>query len=115
MPLRFSFKQAPLTIKNARHANAQAIGEELTEITAANHGRLTPEATLESARRRRSALHQHIEWDVAIAARKYQLDQCREIIRTWIKNGVLYEAEYDDPVERKRRKGYRLDTSKRPT
>src|SRR6516225_3365366 len=81
MPLRFSFKQAPLTIKNARHANAQAIGEELTEITAANHGRLTPEATLESARRRRSALHQHIEWDVAIAARKYQLDQCREIIR----------------------------------
>jgi len=41
--------------------------------------------------------------------------QCREIIRTWIKNGVLYEAEYDDPVERKRRKGYRLDTSKRPT
>ena len=41
--------------------------------------------------------------------------QCREIIRTWIKNGTLYEAEYDDPVERKRRKGYRLDASKRPS
>jgi hypothetical protein len=41
--------------------------------------------------------------------------QCREIIRTWITNGVLYEAEYDDPIERKPRKGYRLDTSKRPT
>ena len=41
--------------------------------------------------------------------------QCREIIRTWITNGVLYEAEYDDPIERKPRKGYRLDTTKRPS
>jgi hypothetical protein len=41
--------------------------------------------------------------------------QCREIIRTWIKNGVLYAAEYDDPIKRMPRKGYRLDTSKRPT
>jgi AAA domain len=41
--------------------------------------------------------------------------QCREIIRTWIRNGVLYDAEYDDPIERKPRKGYRLDTTKRPS
>jgi hypothetical protein len=41
--------------------------------------------------------------------------ECREIIRTWIRNGVLYDAEYDDPIERKLRKGYRLDTTKRPT
>jgi hypothetical protein len=41
--------------------------------------------------------------------------QCREIIRTWIQNGVLFEAEYDDPIERKPRKGYWLDTTKRPS
>jgi hypothetical protein len=41
--------------------------------------------------------------------------QCREIIKTWIKNDVLYAVEYDDPVERKKRNGLRLDTSKRPT
>jgi len=41
--------------------------------------------------------------------------QCREIVRTWIRNGVLYEAEYDDPIKRKTRKGYRLDTTKRPS
>jgi hypothetical protein len=41
--------------------------------------------------------------------------QCREIIKTWIKNGVLYAAEYDDPIKRIARKGYRLDTSKRPS
>jgi AAA domain len=41
--------------------------------------------------------------------------QCREIIRTWVKNGVLYDATYDDPIERKERKGLRFDTTKRPT
>jgi len=41
--------------------------------------------------------------------------QCREIIKTWVKNGVLYHEDYDDPVERKERKGLRLDPSKRPS
>jgi hypothetical protein len=41
--------------------------------------------------------------------------QCREIIRTWVKNGVLYNANYDDPIDRKKRKGLRLDTTKRPS
>jgi hypothetical protein len=41
--------------------------------------------------------------------------QCREIIKTWMRNGVLYEAEYDDPVEHKERKGLWLDSTKRPS
>jgi len=41
--------------------------------------------------------------------------QCREIIRTWIKNGVLTEAEYDDPIERKPRKGLSVCHAKRPS
>jgi AAA domain len=41
--------------------------------------------------------------------------QCREIIRTWIKNGVLIEAEYDDPIERKPRKGLSVCQEKRPS
>jgi hypothetical protein len=40
--------------------------------------------------------------------------QCREIIRTWVKNGVLYKEEYDDPVKRDRRKGLRVNQGKRP-
>jgi hypothetical protein len=40
--------------------------------------------------------------------------QCREIIRTWIKNGVLIEEPYDDPIRRDEAKGLRLDVSKRP-
>jgi hypothetical protein len=41
--------------------------------------------------------------------------QCREIIKTWVKNRVLYNKDYDDPVDRKTRKGLRLDPSKRPS
>jgi AAA domain len=41
--------------------------------------------------------------------------QCREIVRAWVSNGVLYEADYDDPVDRKPRQGLRLDPAKRPS
>jgi len=40
--------------------------------------------------------------------------QAREMLKIWIKGGVLYEANYDDPIERKERSGLRLDTTKRP-
>jgi hypothetical protein len=40
--------------------------------------------------------------------------QYREIIRTWVKNGVLYRADYEDPIRRDLCKGLRLDVSKRP-
>jgi hypothetical protein len=41
--------------------------------------------------------------------------QCREIVRTWVKNGVLVSEDYDDPVTRKTRKGLRVCQGKRPT
>jgi hypothetical protein len=40
--------------------------------------------------------------------------QCREIVRTWVKNGVLVNEDYDDPIERKSRKGLRVCPGKRP-
>jgi hypothetical protein len=41
--------------------------------------------------------------------------QCREIVRTWVKNGVLYREDYDDPIKRDTRPGLRLDATMRPT
>jgi hypothetical protein len=41
--------------------------------------------------------------------------QCREIIKTWVKTGLLYNEDYDDPIDRKSRKGLRVDQSKRPS
>jgi hypothetical protein len=40
--------------------------------------------------------------------------QCREIVKTWVKNGVLRSEPYDDPVRREPVKGLRLDASKMP-
>jgi hypothetical protein len=40
--------------------------------------------------------------------------QCREMIREWIKAGVLFEAKYHDPVSRKEEWGLFVDHNKRP-
>jgi AAA domain len=41
--------------------------------------------------------------------------QCREILRTWIKNGVLVSEDYQDPIEHKTRKCLRVIDGKRPS
>jgi hypothetical protein len=41
--------------------------------------------------------------------------QCQDIVRTWVKSGLLFKDEYDDPVERKPRKGLRVNSGKRPS
>jgi hypothetical protein len=41
--------------------------------------------------------------------------QCREIVRTWVKNGVVFTEDYNDPIERKPRKGLRICHGKRPS
>jgi hypothetical protein len=41
--------------------------------------------------------------------------QCREIIRTWLTDGVLYVDDYDDPIQRKPRKGLHVNDKKRPS
>jgi AAA domain len=41
--------------------------------------------------------------------------QCRQIIRTWVKNGVISEDDYPDPVDRRVRQGLRLDATRRPS
>jgi hypothetical protein len=39
--------------------------------------------------------------------------QCREIIRTWIKNGVLVKTEYENPKNRNKEHGLKLSKEKR--
>ena len=40
--------------------------------------------------------------------------QAREIIKTWVKNGVLVRRDYENPKTRKAVKGLFVDASKRP-
>jgi hypothetical protein len=41
--------------------------------------------------------------------------QCREIVHAWLNTKLLYPDDCDDPVDYKKRKGLRVDNSKRPS
>jgi hypothetical protein len=80
--IKYTFKDEPLTIKNKAKAAPQKIGEALATIAAASNGHLTPKAVVSEARNNRSVLHRHFEWDDAVAAEAFRLDQARTLIRS---------------------------------
>src|ERR1700680_1931431 len=80
--IKYTFKDEPLTIKNKAKATPQKIGEALAQIAAASNGHLTPKAVVSEARNNRSVLHRHFEWDDAVAAEAFRLDQARTLIRS---------------------------------
>ena len=57
-------------------------GAELDRIRTRANGRLTPESVLDAARRIRSPLHDHFEWDDTKAAHSYRVDQAGHLIRS---------------------------------
>lgn len=77
----YCFKDGPLIIKNAKKADAQQIGDALATITQKNNGHLTPRAVVGAARNNRSPLHRFFDWDDAIAAEKFRLEQARDLIQ----------------------------------
>lgn len=82
MAVAYTFKEdGLLTIRNAKNADPQRIGEALEAIAKANGGEITPPAVVESARAQRHPLHRHFEWDDAVAAEAFRLDQARMLIR----------------------------------
>jgi AAA domain len=55
-------------------------------------------------------------WKVVTKNAPYKSEpQARQMIRSWVKNGVLVSREYDDPVEYKSVQGLWVDHSKRPS
>lgn len=80
--IKYSFKEDEiLAIKGADKANPQKIGEALADISAKAGGHLTPAAVVDAAKDRKSVLHRHFEWDDAVAANQFRLDQARSVIR----------------------------------
>ncbi len=51
---------------------------------------------------------------VAAHAPEKTENQARQIIKTWIKNGTLFEENYEDPEQRKTRTGLSVNPTKRP-
>src|SRR5262249_54428676 len=55
-------------------------------------------------------------WQVVLKfAPEKSKGQAREIIQTWIRNGLLYEIDYENEITRKEAKGLKVDSTKRPT
>ena len=71
----------PLTVKGAKGADPQLIGEALTAIAEENDGTLSPHAVVDAARDPKNVLHPHFEWDDRAAAELYRVDQARAVIR----------------------------------
>ena len=81
--IRYVFKDSDLlTIKDAKRASAQKIGEELETLAKDGKDHLTPAAVVQRARDKKNVLHKHFEWDDAKAADHYRLDQARSLIRS---------------------------------
>ena len=78
---RYIFKEPPLTIKNGKAANPQAIGEAIAQHAAKHGGEIKTKNMLGEARARAHPMHPHIEWSDKLAAEHYRLDQVQELIR----------------------------------
>jgi hypothetical protein len=81
MPIRFVFREPPITILNSKGADPQKIGQELTRIAEKSQGHLIPDEVVDAAKSGRSPIHQHFEWKNDVAAHHYRLEQARELIR----------------------------------
>lgn len=64
-----------------RKRQMSSIKEELTQIFQKHNGSLPPEAVVEFARNKNTALHAEFEWDDTEAAHQFRLVQARNIIR----------------------------------
>jgi hypothetical protein len=63
---------------------AQAVGEAVAAIQAANDGRATPHDLVEVARPEDAPLHPAFEWDDEVAAERFREDQARRVIRSYV-------------------------------
>lgn len=68
---------------------------ELQRIANDNGGLLTAEAVVQAAASTRSILHSKFEWDDTEAARKYRLDQARQLIRVTV---TYIDREHTTPM-----------------
>ncbi len=59
---------------------AQKYGEELEQIAKDNKGKIQPINVVENAEDKNSILHNYFVWDDTEAAKKYRIQQARELI-----------------------------------
>jgi hypothetical protein len=70
---------------------------ELNALVKANGGRITPEALVQAASNKKSALHDFFEWDDATAAHQYRLEQARRMIRSCRIVEIVHKEKLEVP------------------
>lgn len=73
--------------------DAQIAGEELERIRTWDNGRLDPKNVVEASRDPGAPLHPAFEWDDAVAAQGFRIEQAKYMIRSIV---VAPAAEPDD-------------------
>lgn len=68
--------------------------KELDQLAKRGKGILTADAVVKHARNPETALHEAFEWDDTEAARRFRLDQARQVIRFY----VYYEPQVERQV-----------------
>lgn len=81
----------PVRIKNAKDADPEIIGAVFSEIAQKHDNHLRAHVVVDEARNPASPLHKHFEWDDAVAAEGYRLQQARALIR------IVLVADDKDP------------------
>lgn len=61
--------------------SAEKVYEELEQIRKVD-GDITPHAVVEKAKKSRSVMHKHFEWDDSLAGEKYRMEQARKLVRS---------------------------------
>jgi hypothetical protein len=77
------------------NGDPQVFGDHIESLRIKRGGTLTAEDVLSDAKRARSPLHDHFEWNDSAAAEQYRLVQAREILRAIV---VVYEEAECNPV-----------------
>jgi N-acyl-D-aspartate/D-glutamate deacylase len=68
-----------VSLKNAKDADPQAIGEALKKIED-KEGRMPTEAIVTAAKNKEHVLHPHFEWNDKLAAHQHRLHQARHLV-----------------------------------
>jgi hypothetical protein len=61
-----------------------------------------------------NAARDRAAWPIVVKHLDRTEEQARKMVKTWVEKGVLVVEDYDDPVDRKPRKGLRVNPAKRP-
>lgn len=72
----------------------QAYGESLYDLKEKMEGVLTPQSVVETAKSKKSPLHDYFIWDDSIAAEKYRTHQARNLL-----NSITIEIKIEGKIE----------------